>query len=701
MMAYESKEKNIKRDNVDMVNKVIMVDGYYEYDSEVAEENQEDEEEEEEVDEISEDNYRIIDIHSYVLEDEEKKSLFKKISTFYQGLLLKPLRVIEQENLDKRRKKLEQDFKEDMARNLSNIRLSRAAKEARLDEIMRNIPTETRATKEARMKKIEEEQKERVREMNRLKHEREVKRNKKINSTDIQIIKKKIQEKKPTIIKIVRAQPIAEAKSEQVPEAKVVIVETERERFIREKNTERESRIQALMTTIKEEEVPYVVEIEEENNEEDDGEKEAMQQAIETAINIMKKWSLEKEKKDLYKAVSKPVKTTTIITTDDSWSVVSTKKVKNTKIKLNIVLGAKSYKQESYEKRVEKRAEIESQKKLEEEKKKKEDSRYTTSEEEDTTDVEDVKTEELSETEIKRSQAFEKLKESKDKVISKSKMCSSFGTNKPCRHGGNCRFAHTVDELSPSECFFGTDCKFLHCPERLCVFIHEQETKIQYCQRLGIKIPRKSTPVTTKVKTEVVTQPRVLITKLERSAWQIPLNIVSEIKKEEPLEKKPIEVTQSRLCRSVGSGMPCPHGDKCRFSHSEISKCVVESESDSDSHSESDSDSDSECAVPLPLPNVIPVVLTHVYVSENDNESWTENKPKRKCEKKIPENIPVILCRSVGSGKPCAYGAKCRFEHPGESKKFEIKNNTKLVMCRSVGTGKPCVYGSKCRFAHK
>jgi len=659
--------KRENRDNVDMVNKVIMVNGYYEYDSEVSDENQEEyDEEEEEIDPfdgISEENYRIEDIYSYVLEDEEeKKSLFKRISTFYTSLL-KPLRVIEQENLDKRRKKLEDDFKQDMARKLSNIRLSRAAKEAQLDEIMKNIPTETRATKLARMKKLEEEQKERVREMNRIKHESEVKRNRKTNSTDIQIIKKKIQEKKPTIIKIVRAEPIVEI----IPEVKVVKVETEREKFIREKNNEREALIKSVKEIVKKEEVPYVVEIEDSEYEEDDGEKEAMQQAIETAMNIMKKWNLNNN--DLYKIAPKPIKCEK---PDDNWTLVPTKKVKNANHKLNIVIGAKSYKQESFEKRAEKRAEIESQKKLEEIKKK-EESRYTSSDEEET--------EELSEVEIKRNKAFEKLKESKDKGNSKSKICTSFGTKKSCRHGENCRFAHTVDELSPSECFFGTDCKFLHCPERLCVFIHEQETKIQYCQRVGIKIPKKtiSPPqVPIFVKTEV----RVSIKKLEKSAWQIPLNIPCETK----IEEQPIE-SKIRLCISVGKGIPCPHGNNCRFSHGESIN------------------------------------------SENDDESWTETKPKKSDKKSQDksQDKSEVICRSISTGKPCSYGTKCRFFHPegtDMNKDVEIRicksvtngqpcaygtkckfvhpeGVNKVVMCRSVGTGKPCPHGAKCRFAHK
>jgi len=77
-------------------------------------------------------------------------------------------------------------------------------------------------------------------------------------------------------------------------------------------------------------------------------------------------------------------------------------------------------------------------------------------------------------------------------------------------------------------------------------------------------------------------------------------------------KRKP-QVKPTRVCRSVETGQPCPHGDKCRFSH--VKPQVVK-------------------------PQVVkPQVVKPQVV-----------KPQR-------------ICRSVETGQPCPHGDKCRFSH--------------------------------------
>lgn len=52
-----------------------------------------------------------------------------------------------------------------------------------------------------------------------------------------------------------------------------------------------------------------------------------------------------------------------------------------------------------------------------------------------------------------------------------------------CKMGKACKFAHSIEQLSPFECKFGAKCK----NGVKCSFKHQAETKEQYVKRLGIK----------------------------------------------------------------------------------------------------------------------------------------------------------------------------------------------------------------------
>lgn len=101
----------------------------------------------------------------------------------------------------------------------------------------------------------------------------------------------------------------------------------------------------------------------------------------------------------------------------------------------------------------------------------------------------------------RRCNAFETLgnKKVQEKVFVRTKMCNSVKSNKPCRHGKRCRFAHNVSELTIRECRFGEGCRFVKsdivkgCVNnvgkagRVCEFKHPSESTSQYYQRMGIK----------------------------------------------------------------------------------------------------------------------------------------------------------------------------------------------------------------------
>jgi len=76
-----------------------------------------------------------------------------------------------------------------------------------------------------------------------------------------------------------------------------------------------------------------------------------------------------------------------------------------------------------------------------------------------------------------------------------TQMCRSVGTNEPCRHGNNCRFAHDTSELVFLYCSFGLGCMnvdrqssgvYKNKAGKTCNHMHPGETKASVCNRAGI-----------------------------------------------------------------------------------------------------------------------------------------------------------------------------------------------------------------------
>ena len=79
----------------------------------------------------------------------------------------------------------------------------------------------------------------------------------------------------------------------------------------------------------------------------------------------------------------------------------------------------------------------------------------------------------------------------------RNRMCDSIETQKPCRHGACCRFAHSVSELVFSSCLFGTSCRNVKYQDngvytivsgKTCNRSHPSETNASVCKRIGIKV---------------------------------------------------------------------------------------------------------------------------------------------------------------------------------------------------------------------
>jgi hypothetical protein len=97
-----------------------------------------------------------------------------------------------------------------------------------------------------------------------------------------------------------------------------------------------------------------------------------------------------------------------------------------------------------------------------------------------------------------RSKVFELLadKEALQKRLTKTRMCNSVDTDKPCLHGENCRFAHSLDELVISDCFFEDRCRFVKIQKgrvynkgdgcKCCPHKHPQETIEEFYSRTGL-----------------------------------------------------------------------------------------------------------------------------------------------------------------------------------------------------------------------
>ena len=187
-------------------------------------------------------------------------------------------------------------------------------------------------------------------------------------------------------------------------------------------------------------------------------------------------------------------------------------------------------------------------------------------------------------------------------VTLRTQMCESVALNKACRHGGKCRFAHSLAELMFAECSFGNNCNNVKRTEsgvyssvcgKSCIRLHPGETKKSVCARVGIIIPKvvtKSVPFSS-VYMPALSGAKSVQQITTSSAWQKQIKIQPD---STTLATKPVKAVEhdsttlatkpvvkapeakkvdstflnTRMCDSVATKKPCRHGDKCRFAHS-------------------------------------------------------------------------------------------------------------------------------------
>jgi len=163
-----------------------------------------------------------------------------------------------------------------------------------------------------------------------------------------------------------------------------------------------------------------------------------------------------------------------------------------------------------------------------------------------------------------RTKGFELL-EDKTKLSEKlkyTKMCKSVISGKPCIHPkGQCRFAHSLDQLRIAVCGFGDECRRVSwntsgvCRNKSktmkCDFKHPSETEGNFYSRIGLK----RVSVERNAMTRPVIKPTPLFLeeqKAKPNAWASPLKpvVVEKVSSPsldvKPVEVKPVEVEKAK-----------------------------------------------------------------------------------------------------------------------------------------------------------
>jgi len=171
-------------------------------------------------------------------------------------------------------------------------------------------------------------------------------------------------------------------------------------------------------------------------------------------------------------------------------------------------------------------------------------------------------------------------KKKMDNILKKTKFCESFLQNKECRHGINCRFAHSPNEIEKTICVFGNNCQYIEIKDNIyynkgpkeCEFQHPNETNQNYNNRVQkkeniMKYIENSfkEPLDEKVILFVIKPKKELLTNGRNKGFDI-------LKDKNKIDTS---LSKTKMC---SYGNDCPRGKYCRFAHSKselkISKCV-------------------------------------------------------------------------------------------------------------------------------
>ena len=91
--------------------------------------------------------------------------------------------------------------------------------------------------------------------------------------------------------------------------------------------------------------------------------------------------------------------------------------------------------------------------------------------------------------------------------LAKTRMCNSVEKKETCRHGGNCRFAHSLEELVTRNCFFKDECRFVRFENGklvnngrdICRNKHPHESQDEFIERVGLSNYKTREHVPTRV----------------------------------------------------------------------------------------------------------------------------------------------------------------------------------------------------------
>jgi len=527
----------------------------------------------------------------------------------------------------------------------------------RLDEIMLSIPIESKAFRLAREAR---EASKKAKETEKFEKER------KAFILRTELIKK---------AKAINKRAAKKMKEEESESSNVITGNAERDRLINE-GIERKKRIVEMMTQENQDKAneTYEVEIDTEVSEE---EKEAMNEALQTAMAIT---TTTYESKIVFepvnlKAEAKAAKIEAELKESKEWTLVQMKKKSQDKLPtVSSIFTYRSYATEQYAKNAAEFNARQAKRVLERQIKREEIMKHA-----------DIMGEDVAEvsTNEERTLAFEKLKTAKG--TSKSQMCSSVESGDKCKHGAKCRFAHTIYELTPMECFFGNKCQFIVSSKKKCMCIHSVENKEEYCKRVGIKSQDSYIP-----KMIYIPAPQMEV--------QVPIPPVQEIDNVraigfEKLKSASAGQTKSQMCSSVESGDKCKHGAKCRFAHTIYELTPT------------------ECFFGNQCQLIMSLVkkCMCIHPDKENKEEYCQRVGLTQSQTPTPTPKVKRVCLSVGTNTPCPHGAKCKFLHTPTTTTppipvicVEVPTPAPRAkrLCMSVGTNTPCPHGAKCKFLH-
>ena len=201
-------------------------------------------------------------------------------------------------------------------------------------------------------------------------------------------------------------------------------------------------------------------------------------------------------------------------------------------------------------------------------------------------------------------------------------------------------------------------------------------------------------------------------------------------------------LVRSKMCRSVGTGKPCPHGSKCRYAHSpselKVPPCFFE---DACRHVRKCGGRYKNCCKrkcffmhpgedmsqycqrlglggPARLPKCLPDGPR--LLDGTPMSSGSFSIPKQKLSPPPPENpwtkvwskpaevvktevvkTEVVKTESEWTTVKSRQPKKRRQKKKPKKKPKKEQKPKERPMCRSVGTGRPCRHGASCRFRHK